>query len=81
MGDQDVVERAAALVGAKANFWNPPSHRKHGWKPQYVMYLTGHRLTPTLKAIRPYLGERRGAKADELLEWSATVHRPTRGGS
>jgi hypothetical protein len=67
MTDKDVVERVAEVVGAgnvlvrRARGDNrSASYHWHVTEP----YLMGE----VLRAIRPFLGQRRGAKTNEALE-------------
>lgn len=64
MTDCDVIERAAAMFGTKVYqipIYNP--QRKQAWKAG----VTGEAAAVWMQALRPWLGERRSAKVDEIL--------------
>jgi len=66
MTDEDIVGRLASLLGCeyapvKAYHDNPVR------KPQWRVRLCGVRAVQFLKLVRPWLGRRRGKRADEVL--------------
>lgn len=73
MCDRDVVERVANLVGAKVTTLRP--QREH-WLRTYIVKMEGHPALEVMRAVRPYMGWRRGQKIDELL--SSTYAREVR---
>jgi hypothetical protein len=69
--DRDVLERFARVVGGPGRIYGPknPGNRE-GTRPVY--YWTTQRraeVARLLTLFRPMLGERRGAKADEVLAY------------
>lgn len=66
MSDQDVVERAAVMLGGRARLQDPPS--RQGRLPSWVVTKGGPDALAVMRLIRPYMGIRRGARIDELLE-------------
>ena len=65
MTDRDIIERCARIMDAPMI-----SLKMRGTQtkqPYRVSLTKWEGLETTLRAIRPWLGERRGAKADELL--------------
>jgi hypothetical protein len=68
MTDRDVVEHFAEVLGGAARYWMPPRHRTHGWKAQWWWNASGQAAADILRLLLPYLGERRSARALELLE-------------
>lgn len=68
MADGDVVERVHALVGC-GRISEPTSRNPGRWRATKLLVINGRdNVEPLLVAIRPWLGERRGAKVDELLD-------------
>lgn len=63
MTDQDVIARAAALFGTSIYTMPMYTEGKQQWKAQ----CSGERAARWMRRLRPYLGERRGAKVDEIL--------------
>jgi hypothetical protein len=77
MTDRDVVERVNALFPAVGGVTERVQTGK-GSKPIHEWYIMrGDEITRILNLILPYLGERRTAKAHELLEYIA--NRPGQG--
>lgn len=70
MTDEDIVRRlrlhtGVGLIGAL-------KPQQAHWKPQWRWSVTNVRdVDAVLSLIRPYLGKRRGARADEFLTWLA----------
>lgn len=69
MTDRDVVERFARIVGHGTVRWRDmpaPRKRLYTWEINAV-----EEVREMIAMFRPYLGERRGARADELLRVAA----------
>lgn len=64
MTDEDVIARAARLIGRKPCSWQAPV--KH-WKRTYMVRVTGARAVAWMTALRPLMGERRQAQIDRAL--------------
>ena len=66
MTDGDVVERAAALMGARVlhRSGRTPAH-KDIWRAN--VYSDG--AIDVMRAILPFMGERRAARISEILSW------------
>lgn len=73
MTDRDVVERVRSLVGTSASIQTPKRRPHH--KPSFMLQIIGPSVPALLRQIRPWLGQRRGMKVDELL---ALQPRPVR---
>lgn len=75
MADRDVVERAARIMGGK--YVAKRAAPRPEWSDLYHTALSGHPALDLLREMRPYLGHRRGAKADSMLasDYAATVRR------
>jgi hypothetical protein len=70
MTDFDIIDRLYEVVGAGSVHPHLAVARK---KPMLYWRLTGkYSLISFLQQIRPYLGIRRGARADEALLWLQT---------
>ena len=80
MCDQDVIEKAAQLMGTSVVSVYPPSHRKRGHSPQWHAKVTGQRAIYLMQALYPLMGKRRKARIDELYEMydARPNKRPTR---
>jgi DNA-binding NarL/FixJ family response regulator len=65
MNDEDVVRRAADILGVKSihrhEFKNPR------WKPCYIMQVNGQRAADLMRRIRPMMGQRRQGQIDVAL--------------
>jgi len=70
MTDRDVVERAVEVVGRlcgkRVNIYSRARHSKE-WKPIYQICWHGETALSVMKAVRPFMGHRRGAAIDALL--------------
>ena len=68
MTDLDIMTKVAAMLGAEAK----GPMRDRGFKDHYKSYwtirLNGHSSAHFLRLIYPYMGERRRARIDEILE-------------
>lgn len=72
MTDRDVVERVHTLMGGGFRECSRPDAKPH-WKRQWVADVTGKRAAGVLYTIYTFLGERRRAKAKEVLQaWNQT---------
>jgi len=63
MADRDVVERAASIMGGTVRERKP--HR--GTKPLWEIAVYGDNAIRMMKGVRRWMGDRRGARIDELL--------------
>ena len=73
MIDEDVVTRAAALLGVKTL---RVGARREEWKATYVARVRGAPAVAWMMALRPHLGRRRRAQVDRAL--SSYAPRATR---
>jgi hypothetical protein len=73
MTDQDVVERAASMMGAKKVV--PRGPYGDSKQVQFWSVVYGRNAEETMLAIRPYMGQQRGAKIDSLLSLDNLSHR------
>jgi hypothetical protein len=74
MADEDVVQRAAVIMGGKFRTvprYNEPAH----WKSKFEVYVCGDRAVHVMQRILPFMGFRRKQKIEERLE--AASHRWT----
>lgn len=65
MTDADVVNRAAALMGAGVG--RKYDRRNPNWKPIYQVVLSGGRSVDLMKRLRPHMGQRRQQQIDEAM--------------
>jgi hypothetical protein len=65
MADRDVIEHAASLLGGNVVYPLPPSQPHY--KPQFRAALSGWAAAERMRELRPWMGERRGAKIDSIL--------------
>lgn len=73
MVDQDVVERAALLMGG-----NGPTKQRRAhdhWQDQWRTSVSAAKAEAVLQLVYPYLGERRRERVDELFALDLS-HRP-----
>lgn len=70
MADRDVVERFAAIMGCGTVFvHDPAAHRAKGWKPLYTWAVyEAEGAREVIALLLPFMGERRRARALEVLE-------------
>ena len=66
MTDEDVVKRAACLVG-NPHIGKQYDKRKPSYKPHFRWTLCGDKAKAVMVEILPYMGERRSKRIDELL--------------
>lgn len=64
MVDLDVINRVAVLVRRKVT---PIPARREGWQVQYRVKIHGEPARELMRALLPYMGERRTARITELL--------------
>lgn len=65
--DEDVAKKFHALVGGRLyGPYRNPAYKEH-WKSQWLWRMNGHPARELLLRLRPYLGTRRAARADEVL--------------
>lgn len=75
MTDRDVVERFAAIMRfGSVRHHHSPAHRAKGHKPMTEWYTAGaDRVREMVALFEPYMGERRLAKAREVLAAGAHI--------
>ncbi|MGC5319329.1 hypothetical protein ACPXB5_11385 [Micromonospora arida] len=81
MCDQDIVERAAALMGAPSVHSKPvqPTDLGNLRRPQWQAAVMGFQAVEVMARVRPTMGARRRARIDELItEWYAARPHLTR---
>jgi hypothetical protein len=66
--DKDVIEKVANLMNSKVHLRSERS-LKLGWSTQWATSLQGRKATNIMKAILPYMGERRSSKIRSLLDY------------
>jgi len=71
MSDRDVLERAMTLMpGSHMYVVNDSRSAQRGWSQVWMVRLNGAPAADTMKAVRRWMGSRRGADIDRvLLEW------------
>jgi hypothetical protein len=75
MTDEDVVRRAAALVGSPSVHARLKREKEHH-KTQFVMTLTGHRAVGVMMTVFGFMGARRQKKIKEVLaRWRQSPYR------
>ncbi len=75
MVDKDVVVRAAALMGVGTRF---VPRRRPNWSDQWKAAVQGHPALTVMAAVRPFMGNRRGADIDRLLNSEYAVEAAVR---
>lgn len=78
MTDRDIVERVRALMDAPSVQEHKDRGQPDNWKRRYVTCASGRKAEAVMRAVRPYMGERRGTKIDELLSTPDLSHHPKR---
>ncbi len=68
MTDEDVIQRAAGIMGVKPAFRHAPAKVKAGHKPTWRARLRGKKAEALMRELLPQMGSRRSAKIEELLE-------------
>lgn len=71
MTDGDVVHRVQALTGGSIRL--PRNRHPSKWKDSVLLTLNGDRAVSVMRAIRPWMGERRQEKIDTLLSASQAL--------
>lgn len=66
MTDRDVLERFREVVGCGSVRSKTARHTKPHWKPQYIWRTSAH-ASQVAERLRPFLGQRRRARLDEIL--------------
>lgn len=66
MTDEDIVERAALLMGNKAV--NRINLRNPDWKQTYRVIIKGSRAVKLMRILYPHMGLRRRSQIDAALE-------------
>ena len=75
MTDEDVMKRAATLLGARV--MGPYSHPvNRPGKPIYRLVLVARKAEVWMRKLLPHMGERRAGKIRELLEQWGQGHNP-----
>lgn len=74
MTDQDVVARARDIIRPKKAKLSTNRSRQKGHKDSYEFKLYGKEAEEVMRAVRPFMGERRGARIDELLSMEGLPH-------
>lgn len=73
MTDYDVVEKAAKIMGVNNIYLEKKT--KQGWKDAYRAQLIGYHAVRVMERIKPYMGERRTKKINEvLIMWNSLSH-------
>lgn len=75
MTDQDIIARAADLMDAQSTTVRRAKGKPH-WKQTYQARVAGARAERVMRSVRPFMGDRRGAKIDEILRKELS-HHPT----
>src|SRR5690242_18360085 len=65
MTDRDVIERAAALMGAK-NVLIKKREKPH-WKTAFVAQIRGYKAEKVMSIVLPHMGARRSSKIIENI--------------
>lgn len=65
MKDEDVVRRAAKLMGTTSCSESEPDNPK--WSKTYITYVRGGKAIELMRRLRPYMGIRRQAQIDAAL--------------
>jgi hypothetical protein len=65
MTDEDVVARATGLMNVGSYQRRPPRQPEH--KPAFIVTIEGPKAEDIMRLIRPWMGERRRSKIDEVL--------------
>lgn len=68
--DEDIIARAAALMGASYHIDYSPARRKRGDLPQWRFHIYGRRAAGWMLTLYPLMGKRRRARIRQLvLHW------------
>lgn len=74
MTDKDIVKRAAEMINAHSVY--KLHDNRSNRKVLYSCGVSGAKAEKVMLAVRLYMGERRGAKIDELLALPNLSHHP-----
>lgn len=81
MTDKDVIEKLHSVFPS-GNIRGPYTHKtKPHNKPRWRFDAFGRKAKEIMEIVRPFMGQRRGAKIDELLENYVWVGGNGKGGS
>jgi hypothetical protein len=72
MTDRDIIDRVSVLFGTKT-YAKPPARKYPDRRPQWQAQISGVGAAEWMVRLRPWLGERRRAKIDEVLIEYGTV--------
>ena len=64
MTDLDVINRVAQLMGRTVT---PIPAGREGYQPQYRARIQGEPARELMRLLKPYMGQRRAARIEELL--------------
>jgi hypothetical protein len=67
MCDEDIVNRAAALMGVDVSRKGFDTQANPSWRPRWRIAANGKQAISVMRMVRPWLGFRRGKKVDEVL--------------
>jgi len=67
MTDEDIVARAAELLGRKPYSHTDRRQKMMGWKQTYQVSLRGTKALEIMRTIRPLMGIRRRAQIDSAI--------------
>lgn len=70
MTDRDVIDRAAALMGASVH----AKATRPEWTQCWRAHLGGQKAEDLMRLLRPHMGKRRGARIDEILGFDNYSH-------
>lgn len=86
MSDKDVIERALQVFPSTNKLSYRDRTKQKGdpgvgrdfrrWSGAYSTKWAGYQAEELMRLVRPYMGERRGAKIDELLATTNLSHHP-----
>lgn len=76
MSDEDVIERIAAVFGSSTSNVTTVQPRKDGWSRTWSKRWNGAEAEKVMRAVLPYMGERRAAKIRECLAATNLSHHP-----
>jgi len=67
MTDEDVVRKAASVMGTGVTERYPETWKAKGWSKQWRTRAYGEKALEILTQIRPYMGNRRGSVIDDII--------------
>lgn len=68
MTDKDVIEKLLTVFPIGTMRGPYVHHKRPQYKPRWRFDAFGTKAVPILKVLRPFMGDRRGNRIDELLE-------------